>query len=146
MSVFDSMNVTASGLTMQRLRMDVISQNLSNVSTTKTADGTPYKRKVLLIEEQKQGSFADVLANQFDKNGINSGVKVTKIVEDNRAFNKVYDPGHPDADDKGYVSMPNVNVIEEMVNMISASRSYEANVTCLNGTKSMGMKAIDIGK
>lgn len=145
MSVFDSMNVTASGLTAQRLRMDLISQNMANVNTTRTESGGPYRRKVLLVSEAKP-SFKDVFNNVMGESQQMAGVKVTDIVEDQRSFVKVYDPGHPDANSEGYVNMPNVNVIEEMTNMISASRSYEANVTVMNGTKGMAMKALEIGK
>lgn len=145
MSLFSAMDVTASGLTVQRLRMDVISQNVANVNTTRTENGDPYKRKVLLVAEAKP-SFQQVLQNQISQQEELSGVKATAMVEDQRPFVKVYDPGHPDADAKGYVNMPNVNIIEEMTNMISATRSYEANVTVLNGTKGMAMKALEIGK
>ena len=146
MSIFGAMNSSASGLTMQRLRMDLISQNIANVDTTKTKNGMPYRRKVMLVEEKSSNSFADVLATTVNSSSDGSGVKVSKIVEDKRPFNKVYNPGHPDADKEGYVNMPNVNVIEEMVNMISASRSFEANITAMNSTKSMAMKALEIGK
>lgn len=146
MSIFGAMNSSASGLTMQRLRMDLISQNIANVDTTKTKNGMPYRRKVMLVEEKSSNSFADIFAKTVNGSSEGSGVKVSKIVEDKRPFNKVYNPGHPDADKDGYVNMPNVNVVEEMVNMISASRSYEANVTAINSTKSMAMKALEIGK
>lgn len=146
MSIFSAMNSSATGLTMQRLRMDLISQNIANVNTTKTKDGTPYRRKVMLVEEKSPDSFGSVLSRTVNSSSGGNGVKVSKIVEDKRSFNKVYEPGHPDADKDGYVNMPNVNIIEEMVNMISASRSYEANVTAMNSTKSMAMKALEIGK
>lgn len=145
MSIFSTMDVTASGLTVQRLRMDVISQNVANVNTTRTESGDPYKRKVILVEEATP-SFQEVLQSQMTNQPTTSGVKATAIVEDSRPFVKVYDPGHPDANAEGYVNMPNVNIIEEMTNMISASRAYEANVTVLNGTKGMAMKALEIGK
>lgn len=145
MGFFGSLDIGASGLTAQRVRMDIISQNIANVNTTRTEDGTPYRRKDVLFEE-RTGSFSDVLAAASDKMSNGQGVRVTKIVEDTSEFKKVYDPGHPDADEDGYVSMPNVDVITEMVNMISATRSYEANVTSINATKSMAMKALEIGK
>ncbi|QUH31434.1 flagellar basal body rod protein FlgC [Vallitalea guaymasensis] len=145
MSFFNSMNVSATGLTAQRLRMDIISQNLANVNTTKTKDGGPYKRKVLLFEEQKSNNFGSMLNDSID-NYKASGVKVSKIIEDTKPLKRVYDPSHPEAGDDGYVLMPNVNTIEEMVNMISANRSYEANVTAMNATKSMAMKSLEIGK
>lgn len=147
MSFFNSMNISASGLTAQRLRMDIISQNIANVNTTRTEDGTPYKRKTVLIEERKDArSFSDFLSDSLNSYHSGSGVRVVKVAEDHRAFTKVYEPGHPDADEEGYVSMPNVNIVEEMVNMISASRSYEANVTAVNTAKGMAMKALEISK
>ena len=143
MSVFNSLNVSASGLTAQRLRMDVISQNIANINTTRTENGGPYRRKVALFEENKntfQSIYNDAL------NNVNSGVKVPKIIEDKSPFEYVYNPGHPDADERGYVAMPNVNLVAEMVNMISANRAYEANVTSINATKGMALKALEIGK
>jgi flagellar basal-body rod protein FlgC len=145
MGFFGSLDIGASGLTAQRVRMDIISQNIANVNTTRTEDGTPYRRKDVLFEE-RTGSFSDVLAAASDKISNGKGVRVTNIVEDTSEFKKVYDPGHPDADEDGYVNMPNVDVVTEMVNMISATRSYEANVTSINATKSMAMKALEIGK
>ncbi|GMQ65040.1 flagellar basal body rod protein FlgC [Vallitalea maricola] len=145
MSFFNSMNVSATGLTAQRLRMDIISQNIANVNTTKTKDGGPYKRKVLLFEEQKSNNFSSILNDSID-NYTASGVKVSKIIEDTKPLKRVYDPSHPEAGKDGYVLMPNVNTIEEMVNMISANRSYEANVTAMNAAKSMAMKSLEIGK
>lgn len=145
MSFFSTMNVNASGLTMQRLRMDIISQNIANVETTKTSEGTPYRRKTLLIEEQKE-PFQSFLQKAQGEYSIGQGVKVSKIVEDQSPFRKVYNPGHPEADEQGYVSMPNVNIIEEMVNLLSANRAYEANVVSLNTSKTIAMKALEIGK
>ncbi|GKX28992.1 flagellar basal-body rod protein FlgC [Vallitalea longa] len=145
MSFFNSMNVSATGLTAQRLRMDIISQNIANVNTTKTKDGGPYKRKVLLFEEQSSTDFNSMLNNSIN-NYTASGVKVSKIIEDTAPLKSVYDPSHPEADKDGYVLMPNVNTVEEMVNMISANRSYEANVTAMNAAKSMAMKSLEIGK
>ncbi len=147
MSFFKALDVGASGLTAQRLRMDTISQNIANVNTTRTENGTPYRRKDVVFEERKNtDSFSTYLSNAKDGLDGGNGVRVTKIVEDTSEFKKVYDPGHPDADQDGYVSMPNVDVVTEMVNMISATRSYEANVTSINATKSMAMKALEIGK
>ncbi len=147
MSFFSSMNTSATGLTAQRLRMDIISQNIANVNTTRTEEGTPYKRKSVLLQEKNDSKpFSTFLSDSIDAGQKNGGVRVTKIIEDQKPFKKVYEPGHPDADDEGYVSMPNVNIVEEMVNMISASRSYEANVTAINTTKGMAMKALEIGR
>ncbi|MCT4545379.1 MAG: flagellar basal body rod protein FlgC [Vallitalea sp.] len=145
MSFFNSMNVSSTGLTAQRLRMDIISQNIANVNTTKTKNGGPYRRKVILFEEQNNNNFKSILNDKLDNNS-NGGVKVSKIIEDTKPLKRVYDPSHPEANDDGYVLMPNVNTVEEMVNMISANRSYEANVTALNASKSMAMKSLEIGK
>ena len=146
MSFFRSMNVSASGLTAQRLRMDIISQNIANINTTRTENGEPYRRKTVLFEERKeQVPFSTVLKNSIEQHN-SSGVRVSAIVEDNSDFQTVYDPEHPDADENGYVRMPNVNIIEEMVNMISANRSYEANVTAINTNKSMALQALEIGR
>lgn len=145
MSFFNSLNVSATGLTAQRLRMDVISQNVANANTTRTEDGSPYRRKLIHIAEAPT-SFGDVFQKELSKTDQYKGVQVTGIIEDERPFVKVYNPGHPDANGEGYVNMPNVNIIEEMTNMISASRAYEANVTVMTGTKTMAMKALEIGK
>ncbi|MGL4363396.1 MAG: flagellar basal body rod protein FlgC [Cellulosilyticaceae bacterium] len=143
MSFFGSMDVAASGMTAQRLRLDVISQNLANVDTTRTAEGGPYKRKAVLFESvPTEKSFSNILGEYSTE----KGVRVSKIVNDDKAFPIVFNPTHPDADENGYVQMPNVNMVEEMTNMISASRSYEANITAFNTMKSMAVKALDIGK
>jgi len=147
MGFFNSLDIGASGLTAQRVRMDTISQNIANVNTTRTENGTPYRRRDVVFEERKDAnSFSSILSNASNKLSDGQGVRVTKIVEDSSDFKKVFDPGHPDADVDGYVSMPNVDVVTEMVNMISATRSYEANVTSINATKSMALKALEIGK
>ena len=147
MSFFGSLDTSASGLTAQRLRLDVISQNMANASTTRTESGGPYKRKTVVFEQIQNdvnGSFGTVL-NRKKQSG-NNGVRVAQIVEDESQGELVYNPTHPDANAQGYVEMPNVNVIDEMVNMISASRSYEANVNSFNSMKSMFAKALEIGK
>ncbi|MEE1071934.1 MAG: flagellar basal body rod protein FlgC [Cellulosilyticum sp.] len=147
MSFFGSLDTSASGLTAQRLRLDVISQNMANASTTRTESGGPYKRKTVVFEQIQNdvnGSFGAVL-NRKKQSG-NNGVRVAQIVEDESQGELVYNPTHPDANAQGYVEMPNVNVIDEMVNMISASRSYEANVNSFNSMKSMFTKALEIGK
>ena len=146
MAFMNSINISASGLTAEKLRMDVISRNIANVNTTRTEDGTPYRRQVVVFQEDKKSmSFSDYL-NDASKSIAGSGVKVVGITEDKTPFKSVYDPGHPDADEKGYVKMPNVDIMTEMVNMISASRAYEANITAINSAKSMAMKALEIGR
>lgn len=146
MGYFNSLDISASGLTAQRLRMDTISQNIANVNTTRTEDGTPYRRKVVVFEEKAPDTPFSQYLNESSKKLVGGGVRVTKVTEDNTAFKKVYDPGHPDADEEGYVELPNVDILTEMINMISATRSYEANVTSLNTSKSMAMKALEIGR
>ena len=145
---FGALHVSASGLTAQRLRMDTISQNIANINTTRTADGTPYRRKVTLFEERvaTPDAFGSFLLSAAGGGSAGLGVRVASILEDDAPFKRVYEPGHPDADADGYVSLPNVEVVTEMVNMISATRSYEANVTSINATKGMCMKALEIGK
>ncbi len=145
MSFLDSINVSASALTAETLRMDVISKNIANVNTTRTANGTPYRRQVVVFQEDKKVPFSSFLNTELNKSG-KGGVKVTAVIEDKTDFKSVYNPGHPDANENGYVKMPNVDVMIEMVNMISASRAYEANITSINSTKSIIMKALDIGK
>lgn len=144
MSAFSGMNISASGMSAQRLRMDIISQNIANVNTTRDANGNPYKRKAVVFSEKDATPFQDVFMRTAGVLG--SGVKVTQIVEDNKPMRKVYDPTHPDADDEGYVTYPNVNVVQEMTDLIDATRSHEANVTAFNATKSMALKGLEVGK
>jgi flagellar basal-body rod protein FlgC len=145
MGYFSSLNISASALTAERLRMDIISQNLANINTTRAEDGKPYRRKVVVFEE-KQGTraFSDYLNQSMTARNTGSGVRVAGIVEDTSPYKRVFDPGHPDADETGFVSLPNVETITEMINMIAASRAYEANVTAMNTTKAMALKALDI--
>jgi len=134
MDLFTSMKVSATALEAQKIRLNVCASNLANVNSTRTADGGgPYRRKDV--------RFQSVLLEQ----GV-SAVDVTEIVEDPRPFRRVYDPGHPDADAAGYVELPNVNVIEEMVNMMTATRAYEANVTAIQNVRAMIQKALEIGR
>lgn len=149
MRLFQSINNSATGLTAQRLRMDTISDNLANVNTTRArrmADGTwaPYRRKMVVFEQRKN-NFSSLLEDQMGNNS-QGGVKVSQIVEDREPFKMVYNPSHPDANAQGYVLMPNVNTVTEMVDMISATRAYEANVTAVNSSKSMFLKALEIGR
>jgi flagellar basal-body rod protein FlgC len=147
MGYFGALSISASGLTAQRLRMDTISQNIANVNTTRTADGNPYRRKVTLFEERVSPALFDgYLRSAAKGDNIGNGVRVARVFEDQAPFKTVYDPSHPDANADGYVSMPNVEVVTEMVNMISATRAYEANVTSINATKSICSKALEIGR
>lgn len=146
MSLMNGMNVSASGMTAQRLRMDIISQNIANVKTTRDENGEVYRRKTVVFAEKGTEPFAQILNSKTGARAGN-GVKVTEIVEDNETpMNLVYDPSHPDADENGYVAYPNVNPVTEMTNLIDASRSYEANVTAFNATKSMALKGLEVGK
>lgn len=145
MSVFSGMDISASGMTAQRTRLDIISQNIANVNTTRDSDGNIYKRKSVIFEEKNYVSFSDALTTATGTVG--KGVKITEIIEDNDTeCRMVYEPSHPDADEKGYVTYPNVNTVTEMTDMIDASRSYEANVTAFNASKNMQLKALEIGK
>ncbi len=146
MSFFGSMDTSTSGLTAQRLRLDVISQNIANANTTRTPEGGPYRRKAVLFESinNNEESFRSILSQKVASR--NNGVRVSAVVEDQTPFPVVYDPTHPDANAQGYVEQPNVNIVTEMVNMISASRSYEANVTAFNNMKTMINSALSIGK
>lgn len=144
MSFLSGLDISASALTAQKLRMDVISQNIANADTTRTADGTPYKRKTVLFQENSNKSSFSSYLTSFTNSTVGSGVKVSQIVEDNTEGAKEYNPSHPDADESGYITKPNVNIVEEMVNMISSNRSYEANITAINTTKSMIAKTLEI--
>lgn len=147
MSVFTSFNINSSGLTAQRYRMDIISQNLANASTTRTEDGTPYRRQIVTFaEKNSQTPFSRVLNRATDRYS-GTGVKVDGVYEDTTTdMVMAYDPSHPDADENGYVTYPNVNIITEMTNMIDASRAYEANATAFNASKSMALKGLEMGK
>ncbi len=147
MGMFTSFDINASGLTAQRYRMDIISENVANANTTRTEDGTPYVRKVVTFEEKGcQTVFSRVLNKASDKYS-GEGVKVSKVYEDTATkMNMVYDPSHPDADENGYVTYPNVNIITEMTNLIDATRSYEANATAFTASKSMALKGLELGQ
>lgn len=144
MGYLDSLNITGSALTAERFRTDIIMQNLANQNTTRTADGRPYRRKQVVFRENSL-NFKSELGKAMTK-AENGGVYVEEVVESQNPLVPVYDPDHPDADEDGYVMMPNVNSAEEMVDLMAASRAYEANVTALNIAKSMALKALEIGK
>lgn len=145
MNFFDSMQTSASGLTAQRLRMNLVSSNLANTNTTRTEQGGPYQRQEPVFSATPvQSDFGQMLRSELD--GSPKEVSVVEVINDSRKPLLKYDPMHPDADSNGYVSMPNINVMEEMVNMMSASRSYEANVTAISTAKSMVLKALEIGR
>lgn len=135
MSVFSTMNINASGLTAERFRMDVISGNIANQNTTRTESGEAYRRKIAV--------FSDYMS---EATGSGSGVKAVEVIEDQSPLTPVYDPTHPDADETGYYYMPNVDVTVEMVDLMVATRAYESNVTAIDASKSMLIKALEIGR
>lgn len=143
MGVFSAMRISCSGLSAERLRLDTISNNIANIDSTRTEGGGAYKRKVVSFEENVKRTL-NKETNKYE-NKLN-GVKVSKIFEDNSPIKKTYDPSHPDADKDGYVLNPNVNILNEMVDLMAVSRSFEANVTAMNVEKQMAMKALEIGR
>ena len=147
MGIFGAMDINASGLTAQRYRMDIISENVANANTTRTKDGTPYVRKVVTFAEKgKRTPFSRYMGQAVDDYS-GKGVKVTGVHEDKvTEMNMVYDPAHPDADENGYVTYPNVNIITEMTNLIDATRAYEANATAFSASKNMALKGLELGK
>lgn len=146
MKFLSSFGISASGLTAQRMRMDIIAQNIANASSTRTANGGPYRRRIAVLSAQNaEGSFGSYLSKNMDQAG-GGGVRVSQIAEDQTPFKVVYDPSHPDADASGNVKMPNVDTTQEMLDMMSATRAYESNVTVLNSFKSMAMKALELGR
>ncbi|MBO5113626.1 MAG: flagellar basal body rod protein FlgC [Lachnospiraceae bacterium] len=148
MGIFSSFDINASGMTAQRYRMDIISENVANANTTRTEDGTPYRRKVVTFEQRGEqvGSFSHVFSRASDSYK-GQGVRVSKVSEDTWTdMVKAYDPSHPDADENGYVTYPNVNIVTEMTNLIDASRSYEANATAFNAGKSIALKGLEMGQ
>lgn len=144
MSFLNSLNISASGMTAQRLRMDVVSENIANMETTRTADGEPYRRKMVVLRERQANNFGAVLEQARSR--ANGGVEVSEIAEDTSELIPVYDPGHPDADEDGYVRMPNVDLMKETADAMAAYRAYEANVTAFNTMKAMAQKALEVGR
>ncbi|GER65618.1 flagellar basal-body rod protein FlgC [Weizmannia acidilactici] len=149
MSMFSGMNISASALSAQRLRMDVISSNIANADTTRdtyvNGKWQPYRRKEVVLSTGS-GSFSSIFRSKLGLSDAGSGVQVAGILEDNSDFKKVYNPDDPDADANGYVTEPNVDILKEMTDMIGATRSYEANVTALDASKAMLMKTLEIGQ
>ena len=146
MALFQAFNISASGMTAERFRMDTISENIANVNTTRTEDGTPYRRKVVTFAEKTVTPFSSYYQNARARM-VGNGVKVTSVTEDTTTdFIKEYDPSNPDADEDGYVSYPNVNTVTEMTNLIDASRAYEANTTAFEASKEIAQSGMSIGK
>lgn len=164
MAFLSSMNITASGLTAQQLRLDVISENISNINTTRTENGDEaYRRKMIVLEaEDGRDTFRNVLARTagnmqlptgaISNNGgagaisNNGGVRVSAIVEDESEFKLQYDPTHPDANEEGYVEMPNIDLVKEITDAMAATQAYSANVTAFNTLKTVATRALEIGK
>ena len=148
MSMFLGIDASASGLTAERLRMDVISNNIANANTTRTVQGGAFRRRyvVFMPREKQLESFEQALKNATGyRKSAGDGVRAVEIAEDTQDGPLVFDPSHPDANEDGYVQKPNVNIVSEMVDLITASRAYEANTTVINAAKSMAMKAMEIG-
>ena len=146
MGLFQSFNISASGMTAERFRTDIIAENIANVNSTSTPDGGPYRRKIVTFSEREVTPFSQFYS--ASKNSlVGNGVKVTKVTEDYETdFIKEYDPSNPDADENGYVSYPNVNTVTEMTDLIDATRAYEANTTAFQASKAMAEKGLSIGK
>lgn len=136
--MFSILNISASGLTAERLRMDIISGNIANANSTRTEDGSAYQRRVPV--------FATILESELGRDCVAKGVQVVGVIKDNSPYKLIYDPKHPDSNEDGYVEMPNVDVVKEMVDLITASRAYEANVQVINAYKSAAAKALEIGR
>lgn len=147
MSFLNSFDISASGMTAQRQRLDIAAENISNMNTTRTASGEPYRRKMVVLQEKPVSSFRNELQSRLSGQGTQKGgVEVAEIVEDQRDFQPVYNPEHLDADENGYVMMPNVDLVKETVDGMSATRAYEANITAFNAMKLMAQKALEIGR
>jgi flagellar basal-body rod protein FlgC len=145
MDLLTSLKISSSGLSANKKRLEAINSNIANAQTTRTAEGGPYRKKeVVFGAEPARQNFSDILEGTLDNEA--SEVHVTEVVSSNKPPLLKYDPHHPDANADGYVALPNVNVMEEMADMIEASRAYEANVTAMNATKAMAMKALEIGR
>lgn len=146
MSFLSSFDISASGMTAERQRLDIASENIANSETTRTASGEAYRRKMVVLEEVPSTSFRTRFNSLLNRTASKGGVKVTQIIEDQRDLNPVYNPDHPDANEEGYVMMPNVDLVKEIVDGMAATRAYEANITAFNAMKLMAQRALDIGK
>ena len=146
MSFLSSFDISASGMTAERQRLDIASENIANSETTRTASGGTYRRKMVVLEEVPSTSFRTRFNSLLNRTASKGGVKVTQIIEDQRDLNPVYNPDHPDANEEGYVMMPNVDLVKETVDGMAATRAYEANITAFNAMKLMAQRALDIGE
>ena len=146
MGLFQSFNISATGMTAQRFRTDIIAENIANVNTTSTESGGPYRRKIVTFQEKDVTPFSQYFSASKNK-AVGNGVKISKVSEDYETdFIMEYDPSNPDADENGYVSYPNVNTVTEMTNLIDATRAYEANATAFDASKNMALTGLNIGK
>ncbi len=146
MSMLDSMEISSSGLSAQRIRMKTISSNIANINTTRTPGGGPYRRKETIFAAMpSHKSFLQELLDQEKDDGTRH-VKVVGVVEDSRPPKMKYDPSHPDANEEGYVELPNIDIVEEVTNMMISRRSFEANIASINATKNMIIRSLEIGK
>ncbi len=148
MSFLSTLNISGSGMTAQRLRLDVVSDNIANLETTRTEDGGPYRRKMVILQAQEP-SFREILEGVRTgqtKNPTGDGVKAIAVVEDQTELKPVYDPTHPDADEDGYVMMPNIDLVKETADAMAASHAYQANITAFNTTKQMAQSALEVGR
>lgn len=146
MGLFQAFNISASGMTAERFRTDIIAENIANVNTTTTESGGPYRRKIVTFQEKEVNSFSQLYTASKNK-AVGNGVRVASVTEDYETdFVMEYDPANPDADENGYVSYPNVNTVTEMTNLIDATRAYEANATAFDASKSMAMTGLSVGR
>jgi flagellar basal-body rod protein FlgC len=144
MDLIQSMRISATGLSAQRTKMNIVAENLAHIETSRTEEGGPYKRKMLVLSEKPKERFRDVLGRLEQRD---TGVEVTEVIASQDDYRLVYNPGHPDADpETGYVAMPNVNLLTEMADMMVARRAYDASVSAISNTRSMILKALEIGK
>ncbi|MGO2084044.1 flagellar basal body rod protein FlgC [Vagococcus sp.] len=147
MSLFDSFNINTSGLALERLKLDTISTNIANVNTTRGENGEPYRKKTVLFSESLKNSENNLRSNSINNNETKSyGVRVTGIEESQSEFDQVYNPGHPDSDENGYISMPNVNMSDEMIDLMKTVRTYEANTAAFESSKNIMKRALEISK
>lgn len=147
MSFLNSFDISASGMTAQRQRLDIAAENIANMNTTRTQSGGPYRRKMVVLQEKPSTSFRSVFNSRLQQTvSRKGGVQVSSIIEDRRDLKPVYNPEHPDANEEGYVMMPNVDLVKEMTDSMAATRSYEGNITAFNAIKMMAQKALEIGK
>ncbi len=144
MSFLSALNISGSGMSAQRMRLDIASENIANIETTRTEDGGPYRRQMVVLEASEQ-SFSQVFESELSRQQV-AGVQVSQIIEDDTELPAVYNPTHPDANAEGYVLMPNVDLVKETTDAMAATRAYEANITAFNAMELMAQKALEIGR